>query len=309
MPSHHQILHLSAGESGGGRPDASTLLAFAGAAVFAGGNAVAIRLGLAELAPFWGAAVRFLCASLILFAVVIAMRLALPRGRALVGAVVYGFLNFGLGYMFLYQALIEVTAGTVMVVLAIVPLLTLVLAVLQRVERFHVQGLIGAILAVIGIAIVFRDSIGVASVGSLLAVLVAALSFAEVNIVIKKFPRVHPLVENAVGMAVGGGFLLILSLALGEARGIPGDPWTLYSLVYLIVFGSIGVFVLYLILLGRWTATGASYVLLVAPLVTVVLGAVILDEPAGPVFLIGGAAVLAGVYVGAFMRRREAGPG
>jgi drug/metabolite transporter (DMT)-like permease len=75
------------------------------------------------------------------------------------------------------------------------------------------------------------------------------------------------------------------------------------------VFGSIGVFVLYLILLGRWTATGASYVLLVAPLVTVVLGAVILDEPAGPVFLIGGAAVLAGVYVGAFMRRREAGPG
>lgn len=288
------------GATGSARPDLITLVAFSGTALFGGGNAVAIRLGYAELAPFWGAAVRFLAGALILLAVVAVMRLALPRGRALTGVVVYGALNFGLSYMFAYWALTEVTAGTAMIVLAIVPLLTLILAVVQRVERFQTNGLVGALVAVIGIAIVFRDSIGVASPGALLALLGGALSMAEVGIVIKKYPRVHPVVENALGMAIGGALLLILSLIFAEPWVVPSEPATQLSLLYLIVFGSIAVFVLYLVVLGRWTATGASYVMLIMPLVTIVLGVVILGEPVSLSFLAGGALVLAGVYVGAF---------
>lgn len=296
---HHGRLAAAAG----GRPDTTTIAAFAGAAVFAGGNAVAIRLGYAELAPYWGAAARFLAAALILMVVVAAMRLALPRGRALTGVAVFGALNFGLSYMFAYWALTEVTAGTAMVVLAIVPLLTLVLAVVQKIERFHRKGLAGALMAVVGVAFVFRDSIGVASVGALLALLGSALSMAEVNIVIKKYPRVHPVVESALAMAVGGALLLALSAMLGEPWVVPSQPATRLSLLYLILFGSIAVFVLYLAVLHRWTATAASYVLLIAPLVTVALGVVILGEPVSPSFLVGGALVLAGVYVGAFAAR------
>jgi drug/metabolite transporter (DMT)-like permease len=296
----HSIALHHGREAAGGRPDAATLVAFAATAVFAGGNAVAIRLGYAELAPYWGAAVRFLAAAAILLLVVAAMRLALPGGRALAGVVVYGALNFGLTFMFAYRALTEVTAGTAMVVMAIVPLLTLILAVVQRVERFHLRGLVGALLAVVGVALVFRDSVGVASLSALLALLGASLSMAEVNIVVKKFPRVHPVVESGLGMAVGGAMLLAVSLALGEPRVIPVQAATQLSLLYLIVFGSIGVFVLYLLVLSRWTATGASYVLLIAPLVTIALGVMILGEAVSAVFVVGGALVLAGVYVGAF---------
>ena len=57
------------GARGSARPDLITLAAFAGTALFGGGNAVAIRLGYAELAPFWGAAVRFLAAALMLLGV------------------------------------------------------------------------------------------------------------------------------------------------------------------------------------------------------------------------------------------------
>ena len=153
------------------RPDPIALGAFAVTTLFAGGNAIAIRLGYAELAPFWGAALRFIAAAFILLVVVAVMRLAWPRGRALTGVVVYGVLNFGLSYMFAYWALTEVTAGTAMVVLAIMPLLTLILAVVQGIERFRLQGLIGAILAAMGILFVFQDSIGVASPGAMLALL------------------------------------------------------------------------------------------------------------------------------------------
>jgi drug/metabolite transporter (DMT)-like permease len=287
------------------RPDATTLSAFAVASLFAGSNAVAIRLGYAELAPFWGAAIRFLCGALILLVVIVATRRELPRGRALTGVTIFGVLNFGLFYICAYWALTEITAGTAMVVLAVAPLLTFVLAVAQRLERFHIRGLVGSLLAACGVVIVFRDNIAVAGLWALLAVLGAALSAAEVNIVVKKFPHVDPVVENALGMAVGGGMLLAVSLALGEDWVVPHEAVTLVSLLYLILFGSIGLFVLYLIVLARWTATATSYVLLVAPLIAVILGAIILDEPVSPSFLVGGILVLAGVYIGAFSSKAQ----
>jgi drug/metabolite transporter (DMT)-like permease len=284
------------------RPDAFAFSAFAGATLLAGGNAIAIRISYAELAPFWGAGVRFLCAALILLVIVAVMRLAWPRGRALAGVLVYGALNFGLTYLFAYWALREVTAGTAMVVLAIVPLLTLVLAVARGIERFRMQGLIGAILAAVGILFIFQATIGSASLAALLALLGGALCIAESNIVIKTFPRVHPAMETALGMAIGGGMLMMASYGFGEAWVIPSDPRTQLSLVYLIILGSIGLFILYLLVLARWTATGASYVLLISPLVTIALGALLIGEPVRSDFLIGGALVLAGVYVGAFAR-------
>jgi len=104
-------------------------------------------------------------------------------------------------------------------------------------------------------------------------------------------------------MAIGGGLLLALSLVVGEPWVIPSQPATRLSLLYLIVFGSVGVFVLYLIVLGRWTATGASSIMLIVPLVTIALGVLILDEPVSAAFFVGGALVLAGVCAGAFTAR------
>jgi drug/metabolite transporter (DMT)-like permease len=281
------------------RPDPLILGAFAFAAVFAGGNAVAVRLGLSELPPFWGAAIRFLAAAAILLAVVPMLHLQLPRGRALVGVLLFGTLNFGLFYMFLYWALQEVTAATAMVTLAIVPLLTLILAVVQGVERFSYRGLIGALMAAVGIGVVFGDRIGAVSVLSLAALIGGALCAAEVGIVVKQFPRVHPVVQNGVGMAAGGVLLFALSSAVGEPWVWPATPAVQISFAYLVLLGSIGLFVLYLFVLGRWTASATSYVLLLAPLAAAVLGWLVLGETVSAALVIGGVFAIAGVYVGA----------
>ena len=44
------------------RPNQATLLAFGAVVVLGGANAVAVKLTVDELAPFWGAALRFLAA-------------------------------------------------------------------------------------------------------------------------------------------------------------------------------------------------------------------------------------------------------
>jgi drug/metabolite transporter (DMT)-like permease len=75
-------------------------------------------------------------------------------------------------------------------------------------------------------------------------------------------------------------------------------------MAYLIGPGSIGVFVLVLYVLARWTASATSYAFLLFPFVAIALGALLLGEPVQPSFLAGGGVVLAGVYLGVVYRPR-----
>ncbi len=78
--------------------------------------------------------------------------LKLPRGRALTGALLFGLLNFGGAFALAYYALVELHAGFAQILLAVVPLATLLLAVLWRQERLRVAAFAGTVLALVGIA-------------------------------------------------------------------------------------------------------------------------------------------------------------
>jgi len=141
-----------------GTPDRTTLAAFVLSVTLAGGNAVAIRYiscETCELDLFWSAATRFLLASAIFAVITVAIRAPAPRGRALLGAVWYGGLQFGVGFGLVYWGLVRAPAGLGQVLLASVPLLTFGLAIAHRQERFRWDGLVGAALAIGGIAVVF----------------------------------------------------------------------------------------------------------------------------------------------------------
>jgi hypothetical protein len=57
------------------------LTAFVTYAVLAGGNAVAVRLSNRELAPLWGAGLRFALAAALFLAVMVVLKLASPGGE------------------------------------------------------------------------------------------------------------------------------------------------------------------------------------------------------------------------------------
>ena len=142
------------------RPGTSTVMAFLAVAVLGGSNAIAVKRTVVELGPLWSAGLRFLLAGLLLIACILLARRAFPRGRSLSGAVLYGLVAFSGSYALLYTALQDVPAGTAMVFLALVPLETFGLAVLQRQEEFHVLGLVGALIALGGVVVVVADQLG-----------------------------------------------------------------------------------------------------------------------------------------------------
>ncbi|HEX2030803.1 MAG TPA: EamA family transporter [Actinomycetota bacterium] len=295
-----------------GRPDRLTLAAFAGLVVLGGLNALGIRFSNRGLPPFWGAGLRFGLASLLFFGIVRLRRVPLPRGRALLGAATFGALVFGIGFALGYWALVWIHAGTGQVLLASAPLLTFFLALAHRQERFRWHSVAGGVLAIAGIAVIFAPQAGGAlPVVAVAAVLGTSLCLSEATVLAKSFPAVPPAAMNAVAMGVGAVMLVGTSLVAGERIGLPTEPVSWLALGYLVVVGSLGVFLLFLFVLRRWTASATSYEFVLFPLVTLPLSAWLDGEPLTLVLLAGGALVLGGVYVGALMSwpRREAAPG
>lgn len=278
----------------------AVLGAFLLGSVLAGGNSVGIRFSNRELDPLWGAGLRFSLAAAVLVGLMAVLRLEVPRGRALAGAVAFGLLNFGAAFALAYHAFVELHAGFGQILLAVVPLATLLLAVAWRQERVRLAAVTGTLLALAGIAVMSRAPLEeAASVTSILAALGSALCFAQAAVLVRRFPAVHPVTLNALGMAAGAALLLLAAAVAGEAFALPEDDETWTAVAYLVTAGSVGVFLLYLFVLGRWSASRAAYTFVLIPFVTVLLSAWLDDEPLGLGLVLGGLLVLAGVYFGA----------
>lgn len=283
-----------------------TYLAFVILVVIGGSNAVAVRFSNLELPPFWGAALRFLGAAAIYWAITLVRRTPLPTGRALWGNVIYGLLTVGLSYAFLYWGILKITASMTMVILATGPLLTMLFATARRLEKFRWSGLAGALIALGGIVLAVSQDLGNSiPLLSLLSVLAGAACIAEGTVLFKLFPRPDPLATNTIGTTTGAVFLVIISLLAGESWALPTSNSTWAAYAYLVVAGSVILFYLYLFVLSRWTASATSYSFLLFPVATVVIAAWLTDERINARFLLGGLVVLLGVWLGALRQTRQ----
>jgi drug/metabolite transporter (DMT)-like permease len=285
------------------RRDEVTLAAFLSAVVIGGSNFVAVRYSNRELDPLWGAGLRFALAAAAFGVLAAALRLSLPRGRALAFVLAYGLLGFAAAYGCLYWAMQEATAGLAAVVLAVGPLLTLLLAVAHRLERLRPRALLGSVIALAGTAVIFAES-GSLDVGwsSFALLLLAALCASESVILSKQAGRLHPVAMNFVGMSVGALALLVVSAAAGERLALPETGKAQLAVAYLVA-ATVALFLCILYVVQRWTASATAYTFVSMPVVAVALGALIADEEITLATLVGGAIVCAGVYLGAIARR------
>ena len=283
-------------------PDRSVLIAFVLFIIVGGGASVAIRITYAELAPFWAAASRFILAALVFWAIAYFKRIPLPKGRALVGAVLFGTLTVGLAFLLISWGLVATPASRYQILMATVPLLTVFLSSLHGIESISVRGVLGSLLAVGGIAItVGGSSTSELSLPHVAAILLAAVFIAEGGVMIKKFPPNPPIMTNAISMTIGGFILGLASLVSGEQWTIPTLTSTWIAFIYLVVFVTIVAFLLYMFVLSKWSASRTSYGFVLVPLVTIVVASSVVGEEITWNFLVGAGFVLAGVLVGALL--------
>lgn len=282
-----------------GLADRTTLGLFLLVIVLGGISPVFVRVTFREFEPMWAGATRFFAAALIMTAVAVVRGIPFPRGRPLFGAVLFGVMGLGVSTTLIYLGLVDTPAGVSQVILSLVPLITFLLAIVHGLERFAWSGLIGALIATVGVGVVFNDQMGAnVPVMGMLAILGAAVAIGETTVIVKRFPGAHPVSTNAVALLVGSAIFVVASILFGETQRLPTSPEIWATWIYLVFVGTIAVITLFLVVINRMTASASSYQFLLMPLVTVAASAVITGEQPTPAFVLGGLIVVGGVYVG-----------
>jgi len=283
---------------------AAWALAFGALCVIWGSTWLAIKIGLEGAPPFLGASLRFVVSAPTLLAVALVLGRRLPRTRSEWSLAVFvGIVLFTADYALIYWGEDNgVESGLSAILFATMPLQTAIAAhVLLPRERLTVAKVAGIALGFAGILLIFRGqlaSVGVGKLAPMLAIVLSAACAAVSTVAMKRWGHdADPFTFNGVAMGVGAAGLAGVSLAAGEAWSVPSWPEGILAILYLAFAGSVVAFVVYLRLLRSTEATYMSFIALIIPIVAVLLGVSLGDEPLDPLILGGAALTLVGIYV------------
>ena len=243
---------------------------------------------------------RFLVAGALLYALV--GRGQRPTRRQWWSALIVGagLLLAGNGGVGIGQQTID--TGTAALIVGSVPLW---LALLDRVflgQRLSRVAVLGLAVGFAGVALLVIPSGGNRDeLGGSLVVLVGSLCWAAASLYARRadVPE-RPLAGAAMQMLAGGVLLGIAGLAYGEADdvdlgAVSGE--TMLAFVYLVLFGSLVGFTAYTWLLRNAPISLVGTYAYVNPVVAVLLGTLLLDEPLEARTLVAGAVILAAVVL------------
>jgi drug/metabolite transporter (DMT)-like permease len=279
--------------------DARAWLAFAACGAIWGSTFLVISIGNDAVAPVWAATLRLLLAALLLFAVSLVRRVSLPRGRQLHAALGYGVMQFGVNFPLLYWGETIVPSGVSAVVYATIPLSSAIMARSFGLERLTVNRLVGAAVALVGVAVLFSSSFrGHVALPGLVAIFIGATAAGLGTILLKRAPTQDPFAANAVGCTVGAVMAGAASFLLREPHSFPSTFAAAWPIVYLAIAGSLGAYVIMSWLIGHWPVTRTAYVTVIVPVIALGLGALLRQERLTLPALAGAALVLVGLLVG-----------
>jgi drug/metabolite transporter (DMT)-like permease len=257
-----------------------TLLAFAIIYFVWGSTFLAIRVGVREVPPLILAAMRFLVAGVVLYGWMIARGERSPSGREWRSACLLGLVIFVLDYGLLFWAEQRVPSGIAAVILATIPVfMALSEIIFLRTQTLTVRLVLALLIGVGGVAVLMSRSLnlGGAPIDKLGAALIfAAISWSIASVFTRKLPLLSSKVmSSGAQMLAGGLFLTLTAGALEEFRNF--HPWSVsrevwWSLLYLIVAGSIVGFTAYVWLIHHESPTKVGTYAYVNPIVAVLVG-------------------------------------
>jgi drug/metabolite transporter (DMT)-like permease len=263
------------------RPTWKTLLAFAIIYFVWGSTYLAIRVGVREVPPFLLAAMRFLVAGLVLYGWMIAHGERTPTARQWMSALLLAVLIFVLDYGLLFWAEQRIPSGIAAVMLATIPVfMALSEIIFLGTQRFTARLALALLIGIAGVAVLMSRSVNLGGApidrAGALALIVASVSWSLASVLARKLPLPPSKIMSSGAQMLAGGMLLAISASgMGEFRNfhpstVSRGAW--FSLLYLIVAGSIVAFTAYVWLIHHESPTKVGTYAYVNPVVAVLIG-------------------------------------
>jgi len=270
-----------------------------------GSTYLAIRVAVQEMPPFATAALRFLLAGLAMVGIAawFDRGRGLPSRRQLLDYAVIGVLFLGFGNGLVMWSEQRIPSGIAALLVATVPLwITFLDGLRPGGQRWTLRVWLGTLLGLLGVYFVARPGGGDWSshLPGIVALQAATISWTLGTLYSKAVAEPLPVMTAAaVEMLAGAAALLAESALLREPLGAfataSAPAW--WSVAYLVVFGSLIGFTAFGYCLSVFSAGTVGTYAYVNPVVAVLLGAWLLDEPVTAGLLAGGSLILGAVLL------------
>ena len=279
------------------------LLAFFAIYVIWGSTYLLNKIAVTEIPPLYLAGIRFSIAGILMLFISKFLNLQLRiTKRQFTNCMVSGFLFLVYGNGVFVWALQYVDSGFAALEAATQPLFVLLLMRLIDRKQIKRKSIIGILLGIVGMYLLVSQQSIVAnteSVTGMFMILTCVLGWSYASVFVAKADLPSSFfVSTAYQMVIAGGLLFISSLFFNETWVSPvlWSVQTTWSMILLIVFGSIVAFTAFNFLLKEVSTEKVSTSAYVNPVVALFLGWLVLDERLSAQSIIATAILLAGVY-------------
>jgi drug/metabolite transporter (DMT)-like permease len=255
-----------------------TYLALAAMYLIWGSTYLGIAVALESLPPLLLAGGRFLAGSSVLFIIFKIRGVPFPSLLEWRNAAIVGILMLGTGVGAVTWAEQWVASGLAAVTIATVPLWALIFSMIwkERPTRYEWLALLVGFMGVLLLNMEGNLRGNPLAAGVLI---LAAASWALGSNLSKHLKLPEGGMGFAAEMLMGGTFLVLAGLIRGENLSEAITTRSLLAWVYLVVFGSLIAFSSYMYLLKTTRVSIATSYAYVNPVVALLLGIVVADEP------------------------------
>ncbi len=227
----------------------------------------------------------------------------LPKSEDYIPLVILSVLNFVLSNGLSTWGVKYISSGLASIIGAIFPIWIVLISVFITKAKPPVKTIIGIILGFIGVCTIFyehlSDFFNSEFRFGILVSLTATWSWAFGTIYTKKHAvSFNPYFGLGFQMALSGIILLLVSSFDSEflsVTEIPAISW--FAIFYLVIFGSIIGFGCYLYALQKLPTEQASIYAYINPIIALIAGWLLLNEPLTLLIWVGGAVSLLGVFL------------
>jgi drug/metabolite transporter (DMT)-like permease len=280
-----------------------TLLAFFAIYVIWGSTYMLNKVAVTELDPLFISAIRFSIAGILIFIIAKIMKLSTSISRKqLINSMIAGFMFLVYGNGVFIWALKYVDSGFAALIASTQPLFVLLLLRLMDNKKMQRKSLIGITLGILGMYLLVSQKEFASNESMILGVfmiLSCVLSWSYGSVFVSKadLPS-NFLVSTGYQMLAAGILLFLSSFLLGEEWVSPAN-WSVpvqWSILLLILFGSIVAFTSFNYLLKTVSPEKVATSGYVNPVIALLLGWYILDEQLTVQSIIAAIILLTGVY-------------
>ena len=270
-----------------------------------GSTWLAIELQLGAVAPEVSVFYRFALAAIIMWLYCLWARLPLSFSWVNHGfLVLLGLGVFSVNYLMMYFAQQTITSAMASIAFSTLLLMNIVLTRLFFGKEIETRTYLGAVIGVGGIVALFWEDLrstnfSEGSVLGLTLILIGTLiaSLGNMVSVRNSNQQLNIFSVNAWAMTYGSIVLFLVAVVRGASFTFSTELSYVFSLLYLVVFGTVIAFASYFVLLKNIGPEKASYAVVLFPLVAVVLSSVFEGFVWTRPIMIGFAMVLLGNFI------------